>query len=213
MTIRPIVCWGNVACALLALSGVARAETRFGVHGGATLHTQVESPSEEDVEIGNRTAFSAGLLLDIDVSDRLWIRFAPGWVEKGSTIGFELFGDDVEARFKLGYVELPMTLNVSVSSGSVRPYVTGGGTVAYLARARVAGRNPDGVENEEDAKESFEDWDFGLTLGGGLEFGERTRGFVEGRYTWGLANVAADSDDFSLKNRGWQVLAGLTFGL
>ncbi len=57
----------------------------------------------------------------------------------------------------------------------------------------------DGVEEEEDAKESFKNWDFGLTLGGGLEFGERTRGFVEGRYTWGLANVAEDSNDFSLR--------------
>ena len=69
------------------------------------------------------------------------------------------------------------------------------------------------MEKEEDTKESFKDWDFGLTLGGGLEFGDRIRGFVEGRYTWGLANVAGDSDDFTVKNRGWQVLAGLTFGL
>ena len=213
MTIRTLLRWGSVACGLLALSSVARAERRLGVYGGATLYTLVESPSEEDADIGNRTALSAGLVLDFDVSDRLWIRLAPGWVEKGSTLGFELFGDDVEARFKLGYVELPMTLNVSVTSGSVRPYLTGGGTVAYLARARVAGRNPDGVEMEFDTKESFKDWDFGLTLGGGLEFGDRIQGFIEGRYTWGLANVAEDSDDFTFKNRGWQVLAGLTFGL
>ncbi len=98
-----------------------------------------------------------------------------------------------------------------MASGDVRPYVAGGGTVGYLRRARVA--SADGT-TDEDAKEFYKDWDFGLTVGGGLEFGHRIRGFVEGRYTWGLASVnePEEDEDFSLKNRGWQVLAGLTFG-
>lgn len=80
----------------------------------------------------------------------------------------------------------------------------------YLARARAASAD-DSVD--EDAKEFFEDWDFGLTVGGGLEFGDRTRGFVEGRYTWGLVGVneSEEGEDSTLKNRGWLILAGLTF--
>jgi opacity protein-like surface antigen len=214
MSTRTVLCWGIVTCGLLALTGVARAETRLGAYGGLTSFTQVESPSEEDFDTGNRTGYAAGLVLDFGVSDRLWVRLAPGWVEKGATFGFELFGDQIEGEFKLGYVELPLTLDVSLASGSVRPYLIGGGTVAYLNRARASGA-ADGEEVEEDAKEFFKDWDFGLTFGGGIEFGEDVRGFVEGRYTFGLANVAEEEEgeDFSLKNRGWQVLVGVTFGL
>jgi hypothetical protein len=215
MTIRTLLRWGIIACGLLALSGVAGAETRLGVYGGLTSFNQVESPSEEDVDTGNRTGYAAGLVLDFDASDRVWIRLAPGWVEKGTTFGFEFFGERIDARIKLGYVELPLTVDVALTSGSVRPYLIGGGTVAYLSRARVSGTAADGEEVEEDIKEAYKDWDFGVTVGGGIEFGEDVRGFVEGRYTFGLTNVAEqeEGEDFTLKNRGWQVLVGVTFGL
>ena len=207
------------AALLLASPPASRGEVRLGVQGGPVWATQVLSSDEGDegdergFDIGTRTGFSVGFVLDVDLGSRVWLRLAPGWAERGSTFTLELFWEEHRGRFELGYVELPVTLSVALTSGTVRPYVTGGGTIGSLARARMVAIREDGEESE-DAGEFFEDWDFGLTCGAGLVVvGKRTRGFVEGRYTWGLSDLWVEDTGGSLKNRGWQLLVGVTFGL
>jgi hypothetical protein len=207
----------GAAVGLVATPSAGIAGVRVGAQGGPVFATQVlfseEGGESDDLDTGTRTSFSAGLVLDVDVGSRVWLRAAPGWIEKGSTIAFELFGEQQRGRFELGYVGLPVTVNVSLASGTVRPYVAGGLVVDYLARARTVALREDGEESE-DAGEFFEDWDYGVTVGGGLEVaGERTRGFVEGRYTWGLSNLWTDEPGSTFKNRSWQLLGGVTFGL
>ena len=86
---------------LTAIPAAAGAGVRLGVQGGAALasHAASSDDSEESFDTGTRTGPSAGLVLDIDVRDRVWLRLAPGWVEKGSTIELEFFGTH-QGRFE-----------------------------------------------------------------------------------------------------------------
>lgn len=58
--------------------------------------------------------------------------------------------------------------------------------------------------------------DFGLGFGAGVSFPLGTNAlFVEGRYALGLSNINDDPEDpdTQIKNKGIQVIAGITFPL
>ena len=97
----------------------------------------------------------------------------------------------------------------------MRPYVVLGPSVAYRLNARLKDETT-GEEAEEDEDAELEEdiakWDYGVSAGGGLSVvtGGATV-FVEGRYTWGLANLTKDVEEGETKNRGAQILVGVTF--
>lgn len=195
------------------LAGEARAEVRAGIFAGVSLF-EWKVADEAGVTFGSRTGFGAGAVLDLGLGKRVSLRLEPGYVEKGTEITFEadgfLFDERTTGNLRESYVELPALLTVRLATGGVRPYLLAGPTAAYLTSARVS------ADEAEDVSEQFEKWDFGVAAGAGIEFGSgRGQGFVEARYTWGLTRIIADPEegDPELKNRGLQVLAGVTFSL
>lgn len=204
------------ALAVLLCDGPVCAETGAGFFGGAAFSKLAESPLEEGVSLGTGAGLAAGGILDVGLGSRFSLRLEPGYVERRPELTFEpdgfLFRERMTASIRLGYVEMPVLLTVKLGSGGARPYLMAGPSVGYLTKARAEAEG-----ESEDVKESLVDWDFGVGAGAGLEFGRgRTRGFVEARYTWGLTNLNAEqgaSDDSKVKNRGAQVLAGVTFAL
>ena len=112
----------------------------------------------------------------------------------------------------------------------IRPYVMAGPTVGYLLRSNIE-LDAFGLTFQGDMSEVTKHWDFGLGLGGGVSFSlDMFTLFVEGRYTLGMTNLQKggsfnvvagsvavpidfDKDEDWYKNRGIQILAGVTISI
>lgn len=204
--------WPLVAGLLSAASAApANAEARMGILGGASFSTFQTSPQEEGLDFGTRTGLVAGAVVDVGLGRRLTLRLEPAYAQRGSELVLLLFGEESRGTLKLEYLELPVLLKVGLGSGRIQPYLIGGPTLAYKLSAKTQAEG-----ESEDVSESFQRWDFGIAAGGGLEFpAGSARVFLEGRYNFGLMNTTAgeDAKDFSSKNRGPQVVVGVTFAL
>jgi hypothetical protein len=192
----------------LALASNAIAGSEIGFLGGLNRATFHETPQESGLDFATRNLFLAGGVLNLGLGGRFSLRIEPMFCTKGSTVTIDIFGAET-ATVRLSYLELPVLLNVSLSSGAVRPYLIAGPTLGYLTSAT----GTDSTGSKTDIKKNFKKADPGISFGGGLRMRGRPSFFVEARYTLGLANIAKDSQGFSLKNRGLQLAAGLTFPL
>lgn len=192
----------------LALASNAIAESEIGFLGGLNRATFHETPSEPGLDFATRNLFEAGGVLNLGLGGRFSLRIEPMFCTKGSKVTIDIFGAET-GTVRLSYLELPVLLNVSLSSGAVRPYIIAGPTLGYLTSAT----GTDSTGSKTDIKNNFKRTDPGISFGGGVRMPGRPSFFVEARYTLGLANIAKDSEGISLKNRGLQLAAGLTFPL
>jgi hypothetical protein len=112
----------------------------------------------------------------------------------------------------------------------VRPYLMAGPTIGYLLSADTEVEYS-GLTFKGDLKEVTEKIDFGLGFGAGLRYPISTVSiFVEGRYILGLLNmqkggafeisagpiveeITWDKDVDAYKNRGTQIMGGMTLTL
>jgi hypothetical protein len=204
-----------VALATLVISSQARAEVQLGVLGGTNIASLEFSEEDPDVELSAEGLVAAGLVVEAGLGSRLSLQFEPMYVQKGGRIEIrDLFGEDVAGSLRFSYVELPVLLKVSKSTGSVRPYLLLGPSMGYRRSAKLMDETAGVTDEGPEFEESFETWDFGVSGGGGLSVPlDRATVFLEGRYTWGLANLNAPEEgvDLDVKHRGMQILAGFTF--
>ncbi len=194
---------------LCCLALPALAETRLGLIGGSNFSDMNVSPSDPSGSFNTRTNWVGGLTIDVDLSTRVALQFQPMYIRKGADFVLQpdAFFEGGVARISTSYVELPVLLQVSLGNGRLEPYIIAGPTAAALLEAKVSAEGM-----TEDVKDSFEDWDFGVAGGVGLRMPlGKASTFVEGRYTYGLANVGKDTAEGErVSNRGFQVLLGVT---
>ena len=195
----------------------SQAEVRIGLFGGTSSFkwelTPPEGESLEGLRLETRTALAAGLVTDFRFGQHFGVRLEPGFVRKEIRLVFEP-GTFLEGNgdVRQDYFDVPVLFSVFLGSGGVRPYLLGGGAAAFLSRATSIDQDGE----EEDIKDNLESPEWSVTAGAGLELGSgRTRGFLEARYSWGLTNLIKDSANLegTAKNRGFFVLAGVTFRL
>ena len=202
------------AVAAVLVSVPAGAEVRLGVLGGANIAKFWVDQEDPDVTLMSKTFLAAGVVADVGFNDKLSLRLEPMYLEKGGKVELRnFFGEDFTASLRLSYVELPVFLKVARPTGTVRPYLIVGPSLGYRTGVKTRDEATGEEETPEDADEVFEKWDFGVGAGGGLSFNVgRSTIFAEGRYTWGLSTVNKEEDpeDAKLKNRGVQVLVGIT---
>jgi hypothetical protein len=193
----------------------AGAEARIGAHAGVGFFEASREVTNPGLASSSRMGLSAGAVLALEVAGRVNVWLEPGYVQKGTDIvlghGASLPVPNehpVKSGLRFSYLELPVLARGSFGSGPVRPCLVGGMAVSWLLDARVPGA-PDSITG------LYRRWDVGLSLGAGIEMGRgRTRGFLEARYTLGLLNIEHTNSEFrgSVRNRGGQLLAGITFG-
>jgi hypothetical protein len=121
-------------------------------------------------------------------------------------------GGTVEGKLKFNYVEIPVTAMFSLGSG---PYLFAGPSVAFETGCEVELEGDDGsIEGDCDADgEEFPRKKTEVSLHGGAGFqfplgpGQL---LIEGRYIYGLTNIADDDadPDAEAKHRTWAVMAG-----
>lgn len=184
----------------------AGAQNRIGIAGGLNLANVSVDPEIEGLDYSNRTGFGFGGVLDLSLSENVALHFEPLYLQKGSKL--EAGGE--EAKVKLSYIEVPALFKLALGTSTTRPYLMAGPTIGFLLSAKVS--NGEEVDIKDDTKSI----DIGLGFGAGVSFPAGNNSvFVEGRYALGLTNINDDPDDpdTEVKNKGIQVIAGITFPL
>jgi hypothetical protein len=215
------------AILVLFFSMPASAQHRIGVIGGLNVAEFAVEVKEPTVKYATKTVFGIGGVVDLRLSENFSLYLQPMYLQKGARVTDTV--DNIEFPFTYAFLELPVFLKAEFGS-AVRPYIMAGPTVGYLLSADVEGEYS-GLTFKGDLKEVTESIDFGLGFGAGLRYPISTVSiFVEGRYSLGLLNmqkggtfelsagpiveeITWDKDVDAYKNRGIQIMAGVTFAL
>jgi len=217
-----------VAVLLLLGSMPADAQFHVGLMGGlnySNLKAQEDNPFDANPDDFKKLTVSAmGAVLDIELHKYLSLRIEPMYLQKGSS--YEEPNDE-KVLYKLSYFEMPFFLKVAYPT-AVTPYIIAGPTFGFLlsAEAEVEMGEITGVA---DVKEIAESTDFGFGIGAGVSYDfSKFSVFLEGRYLIGRKNVnkggqvdmdigtvimPMDVDALEIKNKGMQIMFGVTIPL
>lgn len=193
--------------ALLGVGSPAVAQVSGGVKGGVSF-ANLSDDSSREADLDNRTGIVAGGFVTWPVGAYFAIQLEGLYAQKGAA--FDQSG--VEGVTKLDYVEVPLLLVVSTapprSSGASFQFF-GGPSVAFKVRAKGSGTFEGETVDVDIPDDSIEKIDLGVVVGAGATF---SRFSLEGRYTIGLSNINAETDDSTkVKNRTVAILAGVRF--
>lgn len=186
--------------------------------------------SDEDQKTTVLTGFGTGIVLHIRLSENLFARVEPMYLQKGCHI--EEGADPAnqpEGQISSSAIEIPLLIQYTFGK-KIQSYLIGGPTMAYNLKSEIEFNLTD-MKFKGDLKAVTETFDLGFAFGGGfrvpIRFG---RVFLEGRYIYGVINqkksgiTRVHSNDIQLDlpsdreqdkyfNRGFQLLAGVTLPL
>jgi hypothetical protein len=204
-----------MAMALFVAGSEARAQDiSYGVKAGVNLATLSFDPSTIpslpsnppiEMNTGTRIGLVAGGFATIPLGARFAVQPEGLFSQKGAT----LQDPGVDATITINYLEVPILAKYVLAQGDDRTFhVFGGPSIAFKLSAE-ASAEAGGETIDVDTSDDVETIDFGVVLGGGLDFGRLT---LDGRYTFGFSNLSGDSEDpQKARNRVISVMAGIKF--
>jgi opacity protein-like surface antigen len=172
-----------------------------------------------------RTAFGFGGVYDFDFSEKLTLHIEGLYLRKGGLIDFPDPGPDV--KLKSDYFELPILIKASFGN-NIRPYFALGPSFGLLLASSIEAEI-DGETYSATIQEITSGLDVGFTAGAGMDYylGNK-KIFVQARYTYSVNRMRVHGTallegggqseiinfaDAYYKNKGMQVLAGVSFQL
>ncbi len=172
-----------LACALvLVASGpsAAMGPLEAGVKGGVNFANQSTDP---DAELSSRTGLALGGFVGIPVMPSVKIQPEALFMMKGAE-GDLGAGDTYTA--KLSYIEVPVLAKIGfLSQSPAHPTIFAGPSFGINTGAKVES-DIGGTTDETDVKDQTKPVDFGVVVGGGIDF----QNFgVDVRYSRGISNV------------------------
>jgi Outer membrane protein beta-barrel domain len=177
-----------------------------GLKGGVNFASLVFDGDVADLNLDSRVGLVAGGFVTWPMTPRFDIQPEALVSVKGAS--FSEFGADADVE--ITYLEIPILFRYGspISSGTSLK-LFGGPSLAFKLNAEATGEFL-GVSEDQDIDDDVESFDFGLVLGAGIDAGRLT---FDGRYTWGLMNIAATpfEDDVQVKNRVFSLLIGFRF--
>lgn len=162
------------AIAVMAFGFTNAQSVRFGVKAG--LNVSNITGYQEDVK--SLTGFHIGGFTELKVAKKFAIQPEVLFSTQGTTI--EGFNGDSNSSIKLNYLNIPVLAKYYITDAFT---VEAGPQVGFLLSAKNKG---------EDIHDLYKTLDFGLNLGCGYEFTDNIS--LGARYTFGLTNVADNSD-------------------
>ncbi len=170
---------------------VAMGQGGFDIKGGLS-YGNVSNSGVLPGQLEGRTGFAVGLAAS--GSGLLSFGVEGLYAQRGV-----VSSNDPDSR-KLDYIDVPVTLHVTLSAGAVAPYLYAGPQASFELKCR-AGSSPCPDTNRP--KVSYD-----AVLGGGVRFGAF---MVEGRYLYGLTdlNLSTVTSAESYKTRSFLLLAGI----
>lgn len=202
--------WASPVAAITAIRG-------FSVRGGVNrsgLETEVAG-------IGDRTGFQVAAGLEMLDSGTLSVLAELEYSWRG--FGLEQEETDFSgARIKLhrestrlDYLSMPLLLKARFRTwGDVRVFGLGGPRAELLIDRHPAEFHFQGVEQsaEETLSKTFEDMNFALAIGGGLEIARSSRAMtIDVRYAMGLGSLESAFEAIDFKSRAIDLSFGIAW--
>jgi hypothetical protein len=169
---------------------------RIGVEAGATF-SNVSSPA--DINAENRSGLAAGVKMEVPFTHYLAIQPEVLFVQRGATL---ISAGNARLVTKYNTIEVPVLLKASLPT-KVSPYLTAGPIMFFNVSSSAQASTPAGTATASFQPRTFE---FGVSLGGGVEFGPV---FLAANYLVGLTDI--NETGASYQSRGVQVLGGVQF--
>lgn len=208
-----------VALALACLAPLSGA-TVIGLKGGlnlANMTIKAEDPADLP-DFKSQPGLVAGVFVSFDLGP---LAIQPELLYSRRGLSFEAYKDADETdtgRFIVNYLELPILLKYSFTKGSAKPFVCAGPSFAYRLQAwngvDIDYVDPDDEDQyyRQDFTKAIKKTDLAGVFGAGVDIKlPKVILTLEGRYYLGLANINADLEVTSAKNKGLSVLVGLGF--
>ena len=174
----------------------AEAQNRpgFGIRGGLNF----ANLNDIDADVDSRTGIMLGVYTNFLIPNSpVYIQPEVLYTQKGYEVG--------DGTVKLDYIEIPVLARFDfITDGNITPNVYFGPYIGFNVNAEAEG---DG--GELDIDEAVEGTDFGVVVGGGLDFGRIDLGV---RYGAGLSEIFEDGpfgDGSEAKNGVISITAGL----
>ena len=157
------------------------------------------------------TGLTAGPFASVELSNLLMVQVEALAIQKG-------WDQSSDMHLHISYLESPLLLVVRPLGTSIRPVVMGGVAPALELSCDYAFPPPPSSDSEvwtaDCSQQRSERADFGLVLGGGLEWRARALAVVlEGRYVHGVVDIARDDVFRVVKNRTKYLLLGVALRL
>lgn len=177
-----------VALALSANAPLAQ-ETTFGVKGGLTFSSLRGSFADEDlsnVQFERKTSFTIGGFVAFPLGDSAFLQ--PEFLYTRRVTNAVDDSLDINTEIKFDYLEIPLLFKFSRGgSGGTSPTLYAGPQVAIELGAKAKDQ---ALGVEVDIAEELVDVEFGIVIGGGIDFGQRA--YIDARYFLGLSNIVKD---------------------
>lgn len=208
---------GVLALALLGLVSLPAAAEGFKlfVEGGINSANPDADPrlTGYDSESSAGTGIVAGLGLEGRLSNVFSTQVEVLYVKRSTD--FRYVGEgrpDIDATYDVTYVDIPWTLRARFGSRAFRPFLLAGIVSSVEIDAKSKNTSA-GVKQDFDVDDQIRGWNLSLVGGLGLDIQASTTVWIrlEGRYLYGLKNIASGVDNW--KTRDLQGILGVGFDL
>ena len=198
----------------LAASAGAQCATSIGAKGGVNLGKSSFSGGSSGVTVDDsrRTGIAAGVVINGQCFEHFALQFEGLYVRRETKFFFPPKDNlpAITSLYKVDWIDFPLSAMglFNPSEGKFRPFIFGG--IDFAARIRARAENTsNGVTSEVDVKQQVKYTNFSLFGGAGAKFrtGERFWLTIDGRYVYGLTDIAPGSGQ-RWKYRDYQFLAG-----
>jgi len=196
----------------LLIAAPLQAQTTLGVKGGVNVADVSTNSIDLPTDLDSKTGFVGGAFATFGLGSLFALQPELLYSQKG----FGASEGDLTAELGVNYFEIPVLLKAQFKLAMLRPAIYAGPVVSFETSCNL---DVIGVSVDCDGDEGFVDrkkTDWGAVFGANLDFilGPVIL-ILDGRYQLGLTNLAdvPEAADEEVKNRVWQIMAGVGFSI
>ena len=201
-----------IAIALISFITIpfhSQSQSKTGIKFGANFtNLYVDDVDDENMKVG----FSGGIYHRAYITNNFAIQPEILFSQKGSAVQYNNFlSGSGKYRYNLNYLELPVLALVKIN----KFYVSGGPYLGWLLSVNIKDVEDDGDIQEIESldRDSFNTFDYGLSVGAGFDFDQGTFGL---RYGYGLQDLGEEGSFAgeavnNAKNSALQFFVGFDF--
>ena len=178
----------------------------FGVRAGLTIPNQNFEQDGVDISFDANLGLALAVFMELEISDNFAIQPELAFMQKGTKIELEFFGETVTNKFRLNYLDVPILAKAKFGNESIAAYVAAGPSFGFA----ISGSNEaDGEKEKIEEWDDFNRFELGAVIAGGagipLEDGQV---LFDLRYFFGLSNLDASDEDITATNNGIGISVG-----
>ncbi len=195
----------------LLIAAPLQAQTTLGVKGGINVANISYDVADFPDVIDSKTGFVGGAFATFGLGSLFAVQPELLYSQKG----FEASEGGLSAQLGTNYIEIPVLLKAQFQLAMLRPAIYAGPVLSLETGCTVSISDVSVDCNDDDGFVDRKTSEWGAAFGANLDFflGPVTL-ILDARYQLGLTNLAdVPDDDESVKNRVWQIMAGVGFTL